>query len=288
MKRVALSNGDLFLELDPEAGGTVSALRHGRLPILRAGPDRTGSTFDAREYSAFPMLPFVGRIHNARCPFNGRTVQLPMNLPPEPHAIHGHGWQSNWQVENKSQVAATMTYQHVTAEWPWHYSARQSFRLHADGLDVTLSLTNRAESPMPAGFGWHPYFPKTDATLRLATTQRWTSSNTTGDNQPRALTRHDDLSYLRRVESLQLDTTFSIQPEPIELVWPTHSITIECDRIFSHATVFTPSGKNYFCVEPVSHVPNAVNSTLPHRETGLHLLAPGETMSGSLTLRIAF
>ena len=33
--RLALSHGDMYLELDPMAGGCVSALRHRDLDILR-------------------------------------------------------------------------------------------------------------------------------------------------------------------------------------------------------------------------------------------------------------
>ena len=62
--RLALSHGDMYLELDPMAGGCVSALRHRDLDILRPAPCRSVPAFDARDYAAFPMVPFVGRIHN--------------------------------------------------------------------------------------------------------------------------------------------------------------------------------------------------------------------------------
>ena len=34
---------------------------------------------------------------------------------------------------------------------------------------------------------------------------------------------------------------------------------IHADGIFGNLQVFTPAGADFFCVEPVSHVPDAIN-----------------------------
>jgi aldose 1-epimerase len=85
---------------------------------------------------------------------------------------------------------------------------------------------------------------------------------------------------------LTLDTTYSVEPGSIEINWPTHGVSIKSDPIFSHATVFVPPGEDYFCAEPITHAPNAINSALPDKVTGLQWLKPGETLSGKIKLTV--
>lgn len=42
--------------------------------------------------------------------------------------------------------------------------------------------------------------------------------------------------------------------------------------------IYTPQAHDFFCVEPVSHIPDAVNRREPPEMTGLTALPPGETM----------
>ncbi|MEO1188637.1 MAG: hypothetical protein AAFW60_06160, partial [Pseudomonadota bacterium] len=112
------------------------------------------------------------------------------------------------------------------------------------------------------------------------------SDEVSGDNRPSLVTTGQDLSEGRGVEDLHLDTTFSIGPEPIRMEWSTHAITLTSDLVFAHATVYVPPDEAYFCVEPITHAPNAVNSALPADQTGFRTLAPGETLWGSIQLII--
>lgn len=284
--RLNLTLDDMFLELDPCAGGAVSALRHRDLDVLRTAPERIGPAFDPLKYSSFAMVPFVGRIHHGTFSYGGQTCELPANLPPEPHAIHGHGWHVPWKTVEADNRAVTLCYQHSADAWPWSYIAHQTFALTSNGLSVALSLTNESQQDMPAGLGWHPYFSRKDATLYLPTTHVWTPDEQTGDNRPGPISGQDDLSPGRAVEDLNLDTTFSVGAPTVRIEWPTHAISLTADPVFSHATVYVPPGESYFCVEPVTHAPNAVNSSLSADQTGFRTLAPGETLSGSITLAV--
>ena len=285
--RVILTHGDMHLTLDPCAGGSVQSLRRGDLEILRPGPMRTGPAFDPVEYGAFPMVPFVGRIHRGAFSTGAQAIQLHENFPPEPHAIHGHGWQAAWRIENQAEAQASLIYTHTADAWPWAYTARQVFQLADDQLNVTLSVTNESETPMPAGFGWHPYFPREGARLSVPTTHQWFPDEGTGDNLPKPITRSADLTTAQRVSDLNLDTTYSVGDAPIEMHWPTHRVQLTAGRIFRHATIYVPQGQDFFCAEPVSHAPNAVNSALPDAVTGSQTLSPGQTLSDSILLQVS-
>lgn len=284
--RLQLSNKEMLLELDPAAGGAVSALRCSDLELLRTGPMRIGPAFDPLQYAAFPMVPYVGRIHNGRCNVNGDAIQLHPNLPPEPHSIHGFGWQTAWQVKSQTDQRVTLVHEHLASAWPWDYTAEQSFHLEDQALIVEISVTNKGPNVMPAGLGWHPYFLRKDATLMLPTTHEWHPDDETGANRPVEIEPDKDLTPGRAVESLKLDTAFSLSDPVIEMSWPTHKLRLDSEPIFSHATIYVPNGEDYFCAEPISHAPNAVNSNLPDAVTGRRWLEPGETLSGTIRLSV--
>lgn len=284
--RIVLTKGDMLLELDPCAGGTVSKFKHRDLDVLRPAPDREGPAFDPLQSASFAMVPFVGRIHDAQFRINGSEVDLHANFPPEPHAIHGHGWQDIWKVETHSKTTATLIYRHTADAWPWSYDARQTFRLTDSRLTLELSVTNTSDTPMPAGFGWHPYFNRAGATLIVPTTHLWSVDADTGENMPSPIKITDDLSRARIVKDLTLDTTYSLESGSIEINWPTHGVSIKSDPIFGHATIFVPPGEDYFCAEPITHAPNAINSDLSDDVTGLHWLKPGETLAGKIKLTV--
>ncbi|MEL7042028.1 MAG: aldose 1-epimerase [Pseudomonadota bacterium] len=283
---LTLSQGDLTLELDPHAGGAVQAFRHRDLDILRPGPKRNGPRFDARQYAAFPMVPFIGRIHRGQFHTDGRNVQLPANMPPEPHAIHGHGWQNAWTVDTNSRDHARLIYRYTGSDWPWSYHAAQSFTLSSNDLIIDLSVSNHAERPMPSGIGWHPYFLRDGAHLQMQTTEIWTMDGTTGAIAARRVGADTDLSCGRAVSDLSIDAAFTVANDPILITWPTHRVTLTSDPVFRQAVLYVPDGEDYFCAEPISHAPNAINSDLASEQTGLRWLPPGETLSGRITLSI--
>ncbi len=53
-----------------------------------------------------------------------------------------------------------------------------------------------------------------------------------------------------------------------------------------YLVVYTPPERDYFCVEPVSHVSNAIHMADP-RACGLVALASGATLEASMTLDVA-
>lgn len=283
---VTLQSGPATLELDPKMGGSVRALRIEQRDILRPGPANTRPAPDPLLNASFPMVPFVGRIHRGEANWQGSVLTLPANMPPEPHAIHGHGWRSEWRVDAAAPDRTTLHFEHQADAWPWSYRAFQEFSLRPNGLDVTLGITNLDRTPMPVGLGWHPYFYRAEAHLVVATTHEWFPDLEGHDNRPAPISTDDDLSAGRQVEALDLDTTYSISRPTACISWPSHRVVLDCDPIFSHTTVFVPPGEDFFCVEPVTHAPNAINSTRPATMTGHRVLAPNANLVGTIRLTV--
>ena len=278
-----LEQGPFRLDLAPEHGGSVLGFTYKTHDILRPARHEIPQNWSAKDFGAFPLVPFCSRITNGRFEGAHHKVQLPANMPPERHAIHGFGWQSAWTITESGPAMAELSHVYGGAVWPWAYTARQRFELSAQGLALTLSLTNQSDTMMPAGLGWHPYFPRGDAYLKAATTGIWLDR----DERSAPAPAHADLNGGRWVKDLDLDAAFEIS-EPVQSIhWPEINLTIKSDPVFGKLVVYVPPGRDYFCVEPVTHAPDAVNSTLPREATGLRQLAPGETLSGTIGLLVS-
>lgn len=284
MTRVSVNHNDFDLVIDPALGGSVLSCTWRDHPVLRPSPGATSSL----EAAAFPMIPFSGRIQDGQFAFGGRTIKLAQNFPPEPHAIHGRCWQNAWTIKEKSRYSITLARDHDGTDWPWVYRAWQHFEILDDRLALTLSLTNQADTAMPAGIGWHPFFPGHGARLTANVSRFWEAER--GDVPRRAIPcpEETDLRHTRTVSALDLDNAFDWEKRTAQITWPQQALTLtlQASAVFSHVIVFTPPGKDFFCVEPASHAPNAVNNNTPGVNAGFRILPPNETLAGTITLSL--
>jgi aldose 1-epimerase len=279
--REALEAGGLRLAFDPVLGGAITSLTHDGQDLLRPTPD--GAT-DVLETACFPLVPYANRVADGRFSFGGRTAALSRNMAGQAHPLHGDGWRGAWQVEARGGDFATLHFEPGTTEWPWRYRARQTFRLRPDGLTVELAVTNLDNAPGPFGVGFHPYFPHS-ATARLTacTTGVWRSS---ADLLPVELTPAAPWAggaAVRTERLLDHCHTGWAGSARIDLGpgRPSLDLTASPDLRWLH--VFAPPTEDFFCVEPVSHAPNAVNMADPQAH-GVRVLAPGETLSAWMRL----
>ncbi|MEO0549825.1 MAG: aldose 1-epimerase [Pseudomonadota bacterium] len=281
---VTLSHKAFELVLAPSFGGSVLSFKYAGADLLRPAATMTPENWDARRTAAFPMVPFCGRITNGEFTINQLTVKLPANMPPEPHAIHGFGWQANWTCTFQSAREAVLEFDASNTGWPWPFMARQHFSLADEGLSLELSLTNLGDTPMPGGFGWHPYFPKQDAQLRAGVQRIWLASDEAATDHAVSKFPEFDLRTRKTVEDITLDHAFTVETLKQRLIWPDRTLELSASDLFQHLVVYVPPEEDAFCVEPISHVPNAVNMPRPKTETGLKVLKPGENLIGTVRL----
>lgn len=291
---VALQHNDQTCRLAPGCGGSLLSWSRigaqGPVDLLRpADPTRAVSPTDS---GCFPLVPFSNRIAAGRFTFQGRAVTLPHD-PGFLHAIHGHGWTRAWTVEDRSTRALRLALHHSPDAWPWRYSAHQTIALEDDGLSIRLELLNESDETMPAGFGLHPYFPKppgTRITMRVGGV--WDNDSAMLPHAhhplPPSLSFPDGLIL---EDSVVLDHGFTGWDGRAAIQWtsgPTAgtTVTLLADGPFGHVIVYAPAGENYLCLEPVSHMTNALNRP-DVDDAGVIALAPGERVSGTLRFRLS-
>lgn len=152
-----------------------------------------------------------------------------------------------------------------------------------------MAVTNRGERAMPFGLGHHPYLPKRPDSLLSAEVGRVWLPDATGI--PRRLDFVPipwGFRLRRPVAELTLDHCFQGWSGTARVDWPEQgrSLVIEADPLFGHLVVFVPEGQDHFCIEPVSHVDDGFNLLhAGYPDTGVQVLAPGDTLAGTITLR---
>jgi aldose 1-epimerase len=279
------------LRLVPAAGGAVTRYWRERAPVrdwLRPVSVEALGRGDRYETAAFPLVPYSNRIREGRFFFRGRAVTLPLNRPPERHSIHGHGWQRAWRTVETSADAVLLEYRHPVDAWPWTYRATQRFTLTPAALRIELTLASEGDGPMPAGLGWHPYFPRTPRTTITADVRAMWSTD--GEMMPTALAAGPPVAALARgvtADALGLDNCFTGWSGRAVIEWPElgAGLTMTAEAPLGFVVVYTPAGRPYFCVEPVSHMTDAFNQAAAGRaDSGMRVLAPGESLSAVVTL----
>ncbi len=286
MSQHTLRAGDLELVVDAQRGGSIMAFRTGRFDLMRPWD---GASNDPRSYASFPLVPFSGRIDHGRFRVGGRSYALAPNFLPEPHAIHGDGWTSPWSMISSSATSAEMELVHDQPGDVFRYRASQLLWLYPDRLELAMSITNRGPEPMPFGLGHHPYFGDRDQALLSAEVEGvWMPDDL---NVPTSLEQVPPLwgFRLRRpVEELVLDHVFQGWSGKALVEWPEagHALEISADELYRHLVVYTPPGQPFFCVEAVSMIGDGFNKLEDGVQgTGVHILAPGESMRGSMYFR---
>jgi len=242
-----------------------------------------------RQTSSYPLIPYSNRVAGGRFSFEGVEHRLALNFGDHPHSVHGNAWQRPWQVAEADEVRCRLTFAHrpdgdEATGWPFAYRAEQIFELAADGLTLTLTLENADSHAMPAGMGLHPFFPKRPGVrLQFAAAGVYPQGEDSLPTRSIAVPDEWDYRELRDLGEPRLDNCFRgwngtarilFEPEKI-------AIRIEADPVFGHLVVYVPSGRDFFAVEPVSHVNNAVNRP-DIADHGMRVLKPGERMAAKV------
>ena len=271
--------GALRLALRPDLGGAVAGLWHRDTPILRSS--EPGRLEGPRQSAMFPLLPYSNRLGYRRFRWRGHDYTTRPNFGESPHSLHGVGWLRPWTIVSSSVLEVVMEMKHGgDADWPFAFTARQYFSLSPESFGVRLQFTNDADGDQPVGLGWHPYFTRRSRSrLHIELSDRWDADATLLPT--RKVAQHgidSDLSHL------DFDNCFEGWRGPARI--RDERFSLQLSSSLTSLVVFTPPERDYFCVEPVSHVSNAIHMAEPAMH-GLVALAPGATLEAWMKLEVA-
>jgi aldose 1-epimerase len=252
---IELASSDVTVRVSPDLGGRVAAIEHQGFDVLVTGD--AGS--DPLLWGSYPMVPFAGRLRHGRFLWNGRPIALPLDMPP--HAIHGSGYRSSWDVLDDGPTHVELS---TPLTWPLGGTAHQHLQLTDDALVCVLSV-QAGDQAIPVVLGWHPWFVK-----------------------PLSNQLHFGRMYLRDDEYVPSgdlvappvrpwDDCFVEPRGPLVLHYPGDlSVTVasDCD----HWVVYDQPA-NATCVEPQTGPPDAFNLGV-----GVLVVEPGDVVSRTMTI----
>lgn len=293
-KPVVWESGAFQVAVYPELGATVAAVRWRRpdgqmIDLTR--PEMPGAAAAGRtsDMSMFLLGPFTNRIDGGRIPTPEGDLLVPVNRPSEGNAIHGFLRTAVWTLDPVEADRMVLRTRHVGTDDPYAYDAVFSVVRTGEALAFTLALTNTAGRTLPFGIGLHPYFAPTQK-MGVA----FEAEGTFAVN-PRLLPVDtlpvipDGFGSGARVQPLDLDPFdlhFFHWRRTARVDWPEQgaAMTLTATPVLGNLHIFLPPDRSAVCLEPVSHVVDVVNRRQFATLGDLVPLAPGETLSGTMTL----
>ncbi|WP_336814688.1 aldose epimerase family protein [Bosea sp. MMO-172] len=276
-----LRAGALEATLSPTEGGRLATLRDlsGTAPRDLVVPLRAWPA-EPRRWSkggAYPLIPYSNRIADGCLRHAGRLWSVRSHPDATPHSLHGTAHLREWEVEAHTSTRAVLTLAaEPDGDWPWPYTARQSFELTPEALRIELSIENRGLEAFPVGLGWHPYLAwSPNAEIHHDARWRWLYDKdyvATGETAP-ADTAGSRTSYFADWTGLDVRHADG------------HSVHVTASPALSHLVLHRPDDDAYLCVEPVSHVANGFNLAAEGVVgTGTRLLGAGASFSAWVEL----
>ncbi|HET7865797.1 MAG TPA: aldose 1-epimerase [Burkholderiaceae bacterium] len=276
---VELRAGALRLALRPDLGGSIAGLWHHTEPLMRC--TEPAELASARLSACFPLVPYSNRLGFRRFRWQGGDYTTVANFGDSPHSLHGAAWMRPWEVISSTDTEAVLRYSHTPDEhWPFAFEVRQTFALTPQQLTLRFAFTNTGNIAQPVGLGWHPYFPAhTQSQLDIEVTDKWETDEVL---LPTRKVPQRGIASL--VSQLDVDNCFEGWSGLARI--RDERFALELKSSLPYLVVFTPRDKGYFCVEPVSHVNDAIHMADPARH-GLRSVETGQSTDAWMTLDIA-
>ncbi len=262
-----------------------------------------------RELSGIPFLaPWANRMAGGGFHANGKWYAFNeslnvLRLFPEHIAIHGMLFASDlWKTtELRSDGSAAWVtsrfefwrYPALMANWPFAHQYEMTYRLSNGELETSITVENLGAEPMPLAIGFHPYFripgvPRAECiahipartavvTDRLLCATGELRPNTLPDPTPLATQVLDD-GFTDLIREPSGEAVFRLEGGG-------RSIEVGFGPKWQVAVVYSPSGHEFVCFEPMAAITNGANLAAEGKYPALQVLGAGEKWQESFRVR---
>ena len=286
--------GDLRVVIDAATGGAIASFKSGAFEVLRPVADFRLEAEHGKAIAAYPLIPYANRVALARFSYGGETFQLGHNFAGHPHSLHGNAWMRAWKTLSADSSLIHLALDHTPPrdpadQWPYAYHAEIIYELDENGLSVEISVRNDDARAFPAGIGLHPYVARAaDTLLQFDAATVWRNGPDSLPIAREPVAGHWDFSKPREIGATAIDECYAVWHGVADIRWPTEKLqlTIESGLPFDHLQLYTPPGHDYFGLEPVSNMPDAINRMAEIPDHGLRVLQPGDILEGEIRFEI--
>jgi aldose 1-epimerase len=245
---------------------------------------------------SYMMAPWCNRVRGAAFSHAGRHYKLWPTFF-DGSAIHGDVHARPWRlrtVDRSSFLAELETLVFPDFNFPFPLSFSYAVHLQGARLRTDVMITNRHNTPVPVGFGFHPFFKRRltdddkDVEVVLPAEEVYPIKLGVPTGPAVGVKDKYDLRKARPLGDPDFDDNFTRWGgRPIELIYRGTGVRarLEADAIFDHCFVFAPTDKKFVAIEPMTMASAGLNLAAEGWEdTGLKLLEPGETWGGGISL----
>ncbi len=294
MSEISISNKLIKIGIMPDLGASLSYFKYnqdGRIRDILRPYEADAKKQDSNNASMFPMIPFCGRIRGGSFVYFGITRKMQKNQAGIADPIHGDGWKSVWTVEQLTDTKAVLTLSHSKEKgFPFSYDAKIVYELVDCQFNVVMSVKNTGSLPMPCGLGIHPFFTKTkEVELDFTTQMVWSNEADPIFDKPYETPATWQFQGGRPLKNAVFDTCFGGFDGKASILYPDMGITlnIKADEQYKHVVLYSPRGKDFFCLEPTTNASNAFNlASVGMVGTGMKSIGPGQTMTGTVSISV--
>ena len=274
--------------------------------VLAEPPDASAFLTRPTRYGIPILFPWPNRIRDGRFTFEGREFQLPI-APGAPHASHGFVRQRPWTVQSAGADeggafcrASIDIGEGSDDAWPFPGRLTLEYRLFGSTLSIQAEARNVGSTPMPMGFGIHPWFdvpfgsdtPRDAMEVRAPGKRYWELDETlctTGPTSPVA----DGIDLRawspvagRFIDDVYTDLVLQDGWFTAEIRDPANgrAIAVRSDATFREHVVFAPLHSDVVCLEPYTCATDASNLAARGVDSGMLVLEPGQAWRGVMQI----
>ena len=287
---VTLEHGAYKLVIAPQFGARIVTFSRDGRDILRPTPQLALANPKVYEFAGFPLMPYSGPLFGPGFTFSGTAYALDRTVREEPSATHGDAWIAPLRIVAQEGSRLDLQYDHEpkSGTYPFCFRGEVRFELSEAGLLIFLKVTSRDHRLMPAGIGYHPYFPTPAGTrLRFDAVGVWPADAPEAVSEPCG-PLIDGLSFREApdVSEMVVDRLYEGWDGQAELHYPDGSRTvITADGALDKIQIYSAWDYPYVCVEPVSNANDGFNrmaAGVPSH--GVRVLEPNRSVEGNIRI----
>lgn len=270
------------MELLPDIGGRIHAIRVGGADLLRTPDDVNSHVAEPLLWGSYPMVPWCNRIPFGELWFEGAAHRQPLNL--DTFAVHGRALAAPWRAIG-SEVLEFLDA--GDAGFPWPYRARQEFVVDGATMSLELSLENTGVTRMPAGLGIHPWFAAPNGLdVALPADLVYPSSGESPVGPPIAVAGDRDLRSSGNPRNGIDECWTGLTEQQIRLDRPDGiQVTFSFTATADHVVLAAIGDLGGVAIEPQTHAVDGHGRRERSEPGGIAVLEPGDSLG--VTYRIA-
>lgn len=256
---IRIENDSSYIIIDPKWGANILAFICDGVSIINSDEE----TVKNKGFTGCPVLyPTPNRVKDCKTSYNGK--EYTQTKDGKPHMLHGYAYYKEFEVvdteitDNFASVSLSVKIsddKEVLSSYPFENRLEVKYILTENSLRVEHKAENLSESPMPYGFGLHPYFYyKGDAFFSIPSDKyvETTDKVIPTRNFPNTHDKFGDINKGILASSVQLDNNLIRSGNEKAVLTFTEEkvkITFDASENFRHFVVYHPKNANFICIE---------------------------------------